>query len=149
MLLKCSTSTCFLDEKREADDEPLPPPPRVYVQNVLVCTFERPQVLPHASVVRYTRGRFECTHGVFSVPHHTTHRTHTTTHHSNTTPTTHGDRDMQRQRKRETEKEDREDKTTEERRERRFIFSVVVHGRSLLMECFFLLIPFARETCAC
>ena len=39
MLLKCSKTTCFLDEKREAaDDEPLPPPPRVYVQNVPVYT---------------------------------------------------------------------------------------------------------------
>ena len=28
-------------------------------------------------------------------------------------------------------------------------FSMVVHGRSLLMEFFFWLIPFARETCAC
>ena len=29
------------------------------------------------------------------------------------------------------------------------VFSVVVHGRSLLMECFFWLIPFAPDSLAC
>ena len=68
--------------------------PRVLILNVSVCTFKtspcmpapRAHVFQHVGVVRYTRGRFERTHGdvlnlhtVFSsVSHHTPHRTHTT-----------------------------------------------------------------------
>ena len=41
-------------------------------------------------------------------------------------------------------KKRRQENRRQKREERRFIFSVVVHGRSLLMECFFCLLPFAR-----
>ena len=71
---------------------------------------------------------FEWTHGGFhGATQHTPHRTHTTTQdatqHNNTTTTPHGDRDRDRDRQ-------RKDKIREERR---FIFSVVVHGRFLLV----------------
>ena len=73
---------------------------------------------------RYTRGRFGRTHGdvlsghtgFFSSPHHTTHRTHHNTRHN--TPQQHDRNNTRRQRHAETENEDREDKTTEERREK-------------------------------
>ena len=101
-----------------------------------------------------------------NTPQHTTthHNTpqHTTTHHNtpqhnmthHNTPQQHDRNNTRRQRDRERERQRKktEDKTRQDNRrerERRFIFSVVVHGRSLLMECFFWLIPFARETCAC
>ena len=86
---------------------------------------------------RYTRGRFERTHGHvlsrytgFSRCHttHTHHTTHTTTQdttqHINTTTTPHGDGERQRRRQRVTEKEDRdrektkEDKTRQDRSRR-------------------------------
>ena len=35
----------------------------------------------------------------------------------------------------------RQDKTKEKREDRRFISNVVVHGRSMFMECFVLFIP--------
>ena len=86
--------------------------------------------------------------------HNTTHHNnttqHNTTHHNNTTTTPHENRDRWRQRQtetdrdrereRETVKEDgdrkrREEKRREEREERRFIFSVVVHGRVHVVLC--------------
>ena len=132
------------------------------MKNVSVCTLKTSPCMPaqrahmfqhECAWWRYTRGRFERTHGDVLSGHtgffqcatpHTTHH-HTTQH-----TTTHGDRDRQRQT--ETEEEDRErrqgqrekgrrkrreDKRREDKRrqdktreERRFIFSVVVHGRS-------------------
>ena len=98
---------------------------------------------------------------------------HNTTQHITTT-TPHGDRERQRQT--ETEKEDRdwerredgreeerqektkeekrrektkEDKRRETREERRFIFRVVVHGRSQLVEWIVWLISLTTETFAC
>ena len=76
-------------------------------------------------------------------PHtpHTTH--HTTTHHNNTTTTPHGDRHRERQRQGEKRrrKRRRQENIREKREQRRFIFSMVVHGSSLLIECFFLVNP--------
>ena len=132
--------TCFTDEKRH----------RVYVQSVSVCSGTTGTCVS-------TCARGAGTHGdvlnlrtevFFCVPsratHHTTHTTqHNTTQHHTTR--------RQRQRDTETEKTgtEREEKTEEERQdkrredkrrqdktreERRFIFSVVMHGRFLLME---------------
>ena len=86
-----------------------------------------------------TRGRVEWTHGIFqrATSDHTRH-----THHN--TPQQHDRNNTRRQRHAETEKErERQRKKTEKtrqqkREERRFIFSVVVHGRFYLMECFVL-----------
>ena len=160
--------------KNEADDNPsLPSPspvcplhksPCVRPKRLRVCRHHAHMCFNMCAWCRYTRGRIERRHGdvlsghtgFFSAPHHTTHRTHntrhnttwhTTTHHSNTSATTHGDRDMQRQRKRETEKTE---KTRQQKRqERRFIFSLVVHGRSLFMECVVLLNPSTPDSSAC
>ena len=99
----------------------------VSTQNVPVCPSKtspcipapRAHVFQHVRVVpalsgkfcSYTRGRFEWTHGVFTVPH----RTHTP-HHT----ATHGDRDRERQRKRVKRRQDeREKRRQDERRERR------------------------------
>ena len=82
-------------------------------------------------------------HGFFSVSQ--PHRTHTTRqnttyhntpqqHHNNTSR-------QQRQRDRDRDRDRGEEKRREAREERRFIFSVVVHGRSLFMECFCLVKP--------
>ena len=72
---------------------------------------------------------------------HTTH--HTTNHHNNMTTTPHGDRlrERLRQREKRRRKRRRQENRREKREQRRFIFSVVVHGRSLLMEYFFLVNP--------
>ena len=76
-----------------------------------------------------------------SHPYHTHH----TPHHN--PPQQHDHHTTRRQTHRETRR--RQENRREKREQRRFIFSVVVHGRSLLMECFFWSIPFARETLAC
>ena len=127
---------------------------------------KRPRVFRHHAHMcfnmcawcRYTRGRFESTHGGFFLrarPRYTPHHTkHTHTHQTNRTPTRNNTR-RQRQRQTETEKEDRDRERREDgrgetredgrgetrqekrrqkktrqdkRRERRFMFSVVVHG---------------------
>ena len=104
-----------------------------------------------------------------TTPHrtHTHHRHHM---HSHTHKTQHNitNNITRRHRQRETEKEGREreekmkeerqDKTTEHKRrqdntkekreDRRLVFNVVVHGRSLLMECFVLLNPSTPESSA-
>ena len=79
---------------------------------------------------RYTRGRFESTHGgFFCVPSRATHHTtqHNTTPHTPHNTTTHNTTRRQRQRQRETEKEDRnrerqreteKEKTRQEKRRR-------------------------------
>ena len=78
--------------------------PRVYRHHSRKCYHMR-------AWCRYTRGRFECTHGGFqrATPHHThtpRPQRHTHTHDTTTTTTTtHGDRDRQGQGQRETEKE--------------------------------------------
>ena len=107
----------------------------VCIERVSVCTFKTfPCVLaacPHVSYMwawcRYTRGRFECTHGgvlnvhtvfffprFFTVPQHTNTNTHTHTKHTPRPPMTprrqrhhdhttqHGDRNRERKRMRET-----------------------------------------------
>ena len=87
-----------------------PPSLRVCIQHVPVCAFKMspcvPATCPHVlymwACCRYTRERFERTHGdvlnahteVFSVPHHNKHHTthnhtHHTTHTTNTTRTQH------------------------------------------------------------
>ena len=92
--------------------------PRVYWHHARKCYHMRAWCL-------YTRGRFECTHGVFSVPHHTarTDHDHNDIHNNNTTTTTtttHGetgtDRDRDRERQRETERDRERDR---ERRQRK------------------------------
>ena len=110
-------------------------PHRVSIQNVSVCTLKtspcvqapRAHVETHVRVVPVYTGTFWTDtrgrgHGIFqrTTPHHTPHTQ------SNTIATTHGETCRDRER----EKEDREDKTTEEIKERRFVFSVV-HGRSV------------------
>ena len=131
-----SKLTCFIEEK-----------------NVPVCTFKTSPFVPaprahmfqHVCAwCRYTRGRFERTHGDVlsghtefrSVSHtntHTlTHNTHNTPHHNTTqhitTTTPHGeerDRDRQRQRKKtgtgrgEKTEEKRKDKRREDKRKTR------------------------------
>ena len=84
--------------------------PRVYRHHAHMCYHM-------CAWYRYTRGRFESTHGgFFCVPSRATH--HTTPQH--TTP--HGDRETQRQRQteteRETEKEDRNRETETEKEDR-------------------------------
>ena len=95
---------------------------------------KRPRVYRHHAHMRYhmcawcryTRGRFECTHGgFFCVPsratHHTTHTqhntTHNTTHNIHTTP--HGDRETQRQRQTETERDRERQRDTETRQDKK------------------------------
>ena len=90
--------------------------PRVYRHHAHMCYHM-------CAWCRYTRGRFEPTHGGFlcvpsrhhtphtHTPHtpHTTHTTHTThtPHNTETETERHRDRDRHKQRERETEKEDR------------------------------------------
>ena len=74
---------------------PPPPPPPLFSPSVrskrsLCVHSKRPRVYRHharkcyhmRAWCRYTRGRFECTHRVFSVPHHTarTHHDHNDIH---------------------------------------------------------------------
>ena len=116
------------------------PPPlrRVSIQNV--CTFKtslfmpapRAHVFQHMCAwCRYTRGRFECTHGgvfeakygffhvFFSVPQHTqTHTPNTPQQHRTTHNNTRRQTDRQRQRKQEKARRGtREGKTRHERRQ--------------------------------
>ena len=146
-----SKLTCLTDEKR----------PRVYVQNVLVCTgTTRTCVSTHVRVVpvhtgtfwTYTRGRVEWTHGVSKRVTHW-HTQHNTTQH-NTTTTPHDNRERQteteteRERQGERQGETGTDRDRESREERRFIFSVVVRGLFFVDVVFVWLIPFAHETWA-
>ena len=109
----------------------------VCIDRVSVCTFKTtpcvPAPRPHVSYMwawcRYTRGRFECTHGCFhmffTVPHHTTPHTPIThhdhqRHHDHITQ--HGDRNRERQRKRDKKREDetrRQEKRREEMKKKR------------------------------
>ena len=122
------------------------------MKHVSVCTFKtspcvpapRAHMLKHVCAwCRYTRGRFERTHGDVLSGHgvsnlvtndtpHRTHTQHTTTQH-NTTTTPHGDRERQRETKtdrdrqgerrqgqREKRRRKRRDKTTDEKREDSF-----------------------------
>ena len=147
---------------------PCVPAPRAHVS-----THVRVVPVHKVTFWTYTRRRVEWTHGVFQrVTHDTPHRTHTphhtTTEHNTTTRPQHHTEtgtETDRQTDRQTKKTgtEREDKTEEERqdkrredkrrqektrqeKERRFICSVVVHGRSLLMECFVLLNPSTLES---
>ena len=126
MLLKYSKITCFRDEKREADDEP----PPSYTPCVRSKKTSRVSSVRGAGV----HGD-EWTHGIFqrATPHHT--------------PQQHTKTETCRYRERERQRKKTEKTRQQKREERRFIFSVVVHGRSLLMESFFF--QFARKTCAC
>ena len=107
----------------------------VCIDRVSVCTFETSACVPAPSApsphfsymwawCRYTRGRFERTHGCFhmffTVPHHTTPHTPNTHHdHNDTTTTTtqHGDRNRERKRRR--DKTRRQDKRREKMKEKR------------------------------
>ena len=111
-------------------------------------------VLVHTETFsKFTRGRFGRTHGT---THHTHNTRHNTPQHHTETET---ERDIERQkekdreRQRETERDrEREEKTKEKKtrqEKRKYSFSVVVHGRSWLMECFFLENPFAPDSSAC
>ena len=125
------------------------------MKNVTVCTFKTSPFVPaprahmfqHVCAwCRYTRGRFERTHGDVLSGHtgvsacHTLTHTHTlkhttqhnTTHYDHNTTRqqreTERDRQRERQRERQTETETGTDRDRESREERRFIFSVVVRG---------------------
>ena len=114
----------------------------VCIDRVSVCTFKTsacvPAPSPHFSihvglvpVRRYTRGRFERTHGCFhmffhrAAPHHTTHTNHTPR--PPTTPRPHNTTRRQKQRetekdrqeKRRRDKKAREEKRRDEKEERR------------------------------
>ena len=149
----------------------LSPPPVCSLHTSPCVRSTRPRVCRHhahtcfdtfARLCLYARGLFDRSHEDvwsgrtgFSACHtpHTTHHTTTqdTTYHNtpqqhdnNTSrQQTHRDRDTQRQR------EKRREERSEEREERRFMFSVVVHGRSLFMECFVLLNPSTPDSLAC
>ena len=113
----------------------------------------------------YTWGRVEWTHRGFSAFHtpHTAHTTHHTHHNSRQDTTQHNmthhnppqqhDHNTTRRltERRHRRQRQREEKTKgkKTREERRFIFSVVVHGRSQLMECFVLFIPSITKSLAC
>ena len=154
--LRCKTNvknTCFTDEKRGwRRPFPLPPfhpcvhstRPRVHVQYVPVyagttrtCwnTFARGAGTKGDVLNVHTGTCWVDTQVFLRVSHHTPHTTHhtahtpqhNTRHHNTTTTTPHENRD--RERDREREKEDGDRKRREEREERRFIFSVAVHGR--------------------
>ena len=100
-----------------------------------VYTFETsPYVPAPRALEENTCARGAGIHGVFSV----SHTTHTPRQHDNTTTTPHGDRHRERQRQREKtrrKRRERQENRREKREQRRFIFSAVVYGRSLLMEC--------------
>ena len=149
--LRCSRNaknTCFTDEKRH----------RVYVQSVFVSSgTTRTHVETcargagtHGDVLNLRTEGFACQ----AAPHTTPHKTHThttQTMHTNTPQHTETerqrererdrDRDRQRQRQREKRRRKRRDKTREEKtkedktrsEKREDIFSVVVHGRFLLV----------------
>ena len=90
---------------RTCDDPPVCPlktPPCVDSKRPRVCRHHAHMCFNMWAWCRYTRGRFERTHGGFSNVSHHTHRTHTTTR--DTTTTTNEDRARDRQRKK-TEKE--------------------------------------------
>ena len=125
-----SKDTYFTDEKHEADDDspsstPLPSP-CIHSKRPRVCRHHAHMLKTHVRVVpAYT--------GVFIVSHTTHHTPHTPRPTTTTTP--HGDRHREIETRREEEtKEKKTEKTRQQKREqRRFIFSVVVHGRCLLM----------------
>ena len=146
-----SKDISFTNEKHVADDDtPYPLTFSLHCVHVQkgprACGHHAHMLKTHVRVVPACTGFPAC-----HTPHtpHTTH--HTTTHHNNTTTTPHGDRHRERQRQGEKRrrKRRRQENIREKREQRRFIFSMVVHGSSLLIECFFWLIPFARETSAC
>ena len=129
------------------------PSHRMSTPHVPMCAFitspciptPRTHVSTHVGVVPVhtgtfwtdTRGRVEWTHGIFQLatPHHTSHTHHNTRHN---TPQQHDRNNTRRQRHAETENEDREDKTTEERREK-IDFQCGGAWPFLLIECFVLL----------
>ena len=88
----------------------------------------------------------------FSACHtsHTTHHTAHTPHHNarHDIPQQHDNNTSRQQRQRETET-DRDKERREERREKRFIFSVVVHWPFFVDVVIFWLIPFAPDSLAC
>ena len=89
----------------------------VYVERVSVCTFKTfpcvPAPSPHVSYMcawcRYTRGRFERTHGFFFTFFHRAATPRPQRHHDHTTQ--HGDRNRERKRRR--DKTRRQDKRRE------------------------------------
>ena len=107
---------------------PFKNPPCVRPRRPRVCLHHAHMLKHVCAWCPHTRGRFECTHGdVFESTHgcfaafhtttqDTTHKTHKTQHqqHTTTTTTTHGD--MERRRRKKTEKE-REEKTREDERQ--------------------------------
>ena len=147
-------NTCFTDETRL----------RVYVQNVSVCAgTTRTHVSTCVRVVcRYTRARFERTHGDvfsghtgFSACHAHTIRPQ---HHTETETETDRQTDRQRQRKK-TDRERREDgrgetrerdkKTRQDKRREKIYFQCGGAWPFFVGVVIFWLLPVARETCAC
>ena len=121
--------------------------PCVHSKRPRICRHHAHMLKHVCAWCRYTRGRgrFERTHGdvlsghtgFFSVSHTTHHTTTQDTTYHNTTPTTRPQhhtekehRERTQRKKTEEEDRDRERRGDEREEERRFIFSVVVHGRS-------------------
>ena len=145
------------------------------MKNVSVSTFKtspfvpapRAHMLKHVCAwCRYTRGRFERTHGdvlsghtgfysVSHTTHHTAHTHHNTSQHNNTTTTPHGDRERDRQRRQgqreeRTERRDktRQKKTRQDKREK-IHFQCGGAWPLFVGVVIFWLIPFAHETRFC
>ena len=120
------------------------------------CAKHEALPLPPAPCVNLKRPRVSV-QNVPTTPHHTPHTHHNTRHNTpqHTTATrpqqhtvTETCRDRENKRDRER-KQRRQDNRREKREERRFIFRVVVRGRSLLMECFVLFILSTPDSLAC
>ena len=108
-----SKITCFTDEKR----------PRVYVQNLPVCTGTTLTCVETCARGAGTHGDVLSGHTEFRSVSHTnthinTHNTHNTTQHITTT-TPHGERDRDRQRQRKKTGTRRGERTEEERKDKR------------------------------
>ena len=115
----------FTDE----NTRPLLPPPGIHFKRPRVCRHHAHMLKTHVRVVPAYTGFSAC---------HTPHTPHTTPQPTTTTrPPHHTETDTERETLRGRGDEREEDKRTEERREkreeRRSIFSVVVHGRFLLV----------------
>ena len=133
------------------------------MKNVTVCTFKTSPFVPaprahmfqHVCAwCRYTRRRFERTHGDVLSGHTAPHTTsHTQTHQNTTRRQRRRQRQRQRQRQREKrrrrgetrQEKRRQKKTRQEKREDSFC-CVVVHGLFFVGVVIFWLIQFAHET---
>ena len=132
--LRCSwnfqKNTGFTDEKNtRLTTTPYPLPFHLH----LVYIQKSPCMPAPRAHVQNTCARGAGMHGVFNVSH-TTHIPHTTPQPTTTTrPPHHTETDRERQRERRRRKRRKQENRREKREVRRFFFSVVVHGRFLLV----------------